>query len=252
MVDAVKCSLCGLARRITREHIWPKGFLGRGNFGVRFSSRARRTFGGDLTVKDVCETCNNGPLSALDDHACSLYDSFFGRRTQWGDVVAFDYDYQRLTRWLMKTAFNSARAAGSADAELFGAYAPALLAEYPCSPAFVGFKIALVGPSTMLMARTGAVKTIYPKAARSGPVIVPGLDAQTMFSLRLIMINSFFFTVAISRETAIPTVAAAQLLGRLPGEPLLPEGSMLLMPTISAAQALAGVESWPRGERAYR
>jgi hypothetical protein len=240
------CSLCGGTGRITREHIWPKGFLGRADFGVRHSSRARRTFAGELTVRDVCETCNNGPLSTLDAYACTLFDRYFGRKTDRGDVVAFDYDYQLLTRWLLKTAFNTARAAGNEDASLLAGYAPAILAKTPCSPAYVSFRLALVSPSTMMNSATRATKVIYPQAARSGPVVIPGAQGQRLVSLRLLMINSFFFTMAVHRDPRTDRKLIEPLLRRLPGEPLLPSGSMLLVPSMDAAQALAGVERWPR------
>jgi hypothetical protein len=245
VMESARCAICREPRPFTREHIWPQGFLKRSAFGIRYSARARRTFCGDLIIKDVCRDCNNGPLSALDDYACFLFDRYFAHRTPWGETFTFEYDYGRLTRWLLKTAFNSARATGTADVPLLAAYAETIRAKHACSPAFVGFKIALVGPSA-ISDRNGEVKTIHPDATRSGPVVVPGFETQTLFSLRLVMVKSFFFTLAISRETALSGAEAIPILSRLPGEPLSPSGSMMLTPMLPAATALAGIEEWPR------
>jgi hypothetical protein len=232
---------------MSREHIWPNGFLRRGSFGLKYSARARRTFEGDLIVKDVCEECNNGPLSRLDAYACQLYDSNFQHFPEHFTPVAFEFEYGRLTRWLLKVAFNSARAQGHGDADLLGSYRPAILSDGDCCPLYVNVWIALVGPGRLTFSDGRPEIRIHPKAARSGPVIVPGVDGYQHVSTRMVMINGYFFTLVLSRTPTMPMEEVVQLLRRIPGEPLALGGRMELMTTMDANQALAGVGDWPRG-----
>jgi len=72
-----------------------------------------KVFSGEFTVKDVCETCNNGELSKLDRYLCVLYDRYFAKIVEDGTSVEFEYDFGRLTRWLLKISYNSSRTTGN-------------------------------------------------------------------------------------------------------------------------------------------
>jgi len=52
---------------------------------------------------------NNGPLSALDNYICELWDGYFHHIVPADAQIAFAFDYELLTRWLLKMSFNSAR-----------------------------------------------------------------------------------------------------------------------------------------------
>jgi len=67
---------------------------------------------GELTIGDVCKRCNNGPLASLDNYVCDLHDRFFKAIVHSGDRIDFRFDFERLLRWLLKTAYNIARARG--------------------------------------------------------------------------------------------------------------------------------------------
>jgi hypothetical protein len=58
----------------------------------------------------VCFACNNGPLSLLDEYICGLYDKHFVHLVRPGDCVRLTVDFDLLLRWLLKTAYNFARA----------------------------------------------------------------------------------------------------------------------------------------------
>lgn len=241
------CAYCGEMRRLTREHIWPDGFLRRGDFGLKFSAKAGRAFAGDLIVRDVCEVCNNVPLGRLDGYACQLYDSNFAHFPEHFTPVVFNYDYGKLTRWLIKIAFNSARAQGHDDADLLTLYRKVILAEGDCCPLYANVFIALVGPGVLNFPGNRPSQKIYPKAARSGPVIVPGVGGYQHVSTRMVMINAYFFTLILSRTPTMPADDVVDLLRRMPGEPLALNGKMEIMTTMNANQALAGIRDWPRG-----
>jgi hypothetical protein len=240
----MECAYCCLPRKLSREHIWPNGFLRRGNFQIKYSAKAKRTFKGDLIVKDVCEVCNSGPLSQLDKYACDLYDSNFRLFPEHLTPVRFSFEYGALTRWLLKIAFNSARAQGHEDAELLGHYRQCLLADGDICPLYVNFLIALVGPGTLTSNSGRPDKRIYPQAARSGPMLVPNVNGYQHVSTRVVMINGYFFTLILSRTPVMPANEVVDLLQRIPGEPLALNGDMELMTSMNANQALLGVRDW--------
>jgi hypothetical protein len=60
---------------------------------------------GEPQVRDVCADCNNGPLSALDNYICELWDGHFHQIVPADAQIAFSVDYERLSRWLLKMSF---------------------------------------------------------------------------------------------------------------------------------------------------
>jgi 5-methylcytosine-specific restriction endonuclease McrA len=125
-VSSRQCAYCGTATSaLTREHVFPA------SLDREFRKDAEKPMaspywldrldekmvGGQPTVKDVCEICNNVVLSALDSYGVELYRKFFSRIADKGDKVHFQYDYDRLLRWLLKLNYNSARANKAADLE---------------------------------------------------------------------------------------------------------------------------------------
>lgn len=239
------CAYCDGPPPFTREHIWPNGFLKRDSFDIKFSARANKTFKGDLVIADVCADCNNGPLSRLDDHACELYDRRFGKPVRVGEVVPFTYDYGLLMRWLLKLSYNSSRSTGQ-DAEVLSRFREVIRSENPCSPVWAVAKLATVGPSDMLNTETGARKRIYPKGvARCGPIMLPSLDVSNEAVLRCVMINSFHFSLVISKSPEV-SGAVSTALERLPGQPLSYDGRMRLAPpSFPLHEAIKGIEDWP-------
>ncbi|WP_341203771.1 hypothetical protein [uncultured Sphingomonas sp.] len=245
---AKTCAYCDALPPLTREHIWPNGFLKRGNFGVKFSAKANKTFAGDLTISDVCPKCNNGPLSTLDAHACELFDRRFSKFVEAGASVPFTYDYGLLMRWLLKVSFNAARLTGQ-DVALLSRYRETILADHPCSPAFVAVYVATISPSHMIDSENGTSRKIYPHAARCGPLEIPAIDVSDILVTRCVMINSFMFSLLITRSSGIPTGRVAELLRHIPGVPLALGGRMRIgPPSLPAHVALGGVTAWPKME----
>lgn len=106
------CSYCGKSCKPTKEHIIPNGFLNKMNRKEMISESdavPNRLVYNDLVIKDVCSTCNNGPLSELDGYALSLILNYNDVRKKLKSKIDFSYDLQLLQRWLLKVAFNSAR-----------------------------------------------------------------------------------------------------------------------------------------------
>jgi hypothetical protein len=250
---AAKCAYCGNARLLTREHVWPRGFLVRGKYAIKYSRKADKTFRGDLVVRDVCSVCNSGPLSNLDSYACSLFDRYFSKEVEFFQTIQFDYEYGMLLRWLIKVSYNAARATNPHDSRLLSLYTPAILCESECSPIYANVFLATVGPETVLDKNGDVVRKIYPVMTRSGPILFPDLILPDGILVRAVYINAFAFTLLITESPVIESYTAAELIKRIPGVPLALEGSMITpMPSFSTFQAAAGVETWPRQVDAHK
>lgn len=244
------CAYCNGLGRLTSEHVWPRGILRRTELSVRYTMKAGKTFSGDMTIKDVCRECNNGPLSKLDDYFCQLYDRYFSTTPNPVSPIKFRYDFSLLMKFLLKISYNASRTTGN-DADLLSRYAPMLISEFPASPihaiAFVGTAKAgwLKGPHA-----GGHIKKIKPLGARCGPVVIPGVDYHEWCALRTVIINGFMFTVQLMRQPTIAHRLATDLRSRIYGVPLLPNGITIIpAPTKSALDFYEGVQNWTRGHR---
>jgi hypothetical protein len=109
----MKCAYCGEEKKPTREHIIPDGFLR----GMKVDEQIRwtetspcRVIGSDFVIKDVCDNCNNRVLSQLDTYAINLITKYNGKIDKNTKKIFFKYDYNKLSRWLLKVCYNSARA----------------------------------------------------------------------------------------------------------------------------------------------
>lgn len=113
------CAYCGSEGEITKEHLYPNCLQKRREGNRVYSSDAiPGTFvgGSALQIKDVCDDCNSGVLSELDQYFCGLYDSNIDSRVvRSGEQVQFRYEYDFLLRWLLKMLYNNARAGNAAE-----------------------------------------------------------------------------------------------------------------------------------------
>lgn len=108
----MKCAYCENIGEVTREHIIPKGFIENMNtnkiitWSDKIPSKVVKT---ELTIKDVCQSCNNVALSRLDEYALSIIKKYNDLISIESRSIFFKYDYDLLTRWLLKVSYNSAR-----------------------------------------------------------------------------------------------------------------------------------------------
>ncbi len=109
----VRCAYCGAEGKMSREHVIPKGFINNMDFKaltVWLDKAPSKVINSELMVKDVCAECNNGELSQLDAYALKLMISYNEKILYETRKVFFKYNYDLLTRWLLKVCYNSARA----------------------------------------------------------------------------------------------------------------------------------------------
>jgi hypothetical protein len=63
-----------------------------------------------LTIHDVCDVCNNGILSLLDNYFLDFYSKNIPNIQIVKDsFIQIEYDFDKLSRWLLKTLYNSER-----------------------------------------------------------------------------------------------------------------------------------------------
>lgn len=117
-----ECAFCRNNTKLTREHLWPQALHKRMKNANQLNESSMwiakvedKLLKSEPSIKDVCEKCNNGVLSQLDNYICSLFDSTFNKVVEKKYPVSFDYDYHMLKRWLIKMCFNSARLNNSPD-----------------------------------------------------------------------------------------------------------------------------------------
>ena len=175
----MSCVYCGQTAPLTREHIWPKWLHDTGEYSLKYHSKPDKVLPSEHVIKDVCSQCNNGQLSELDSYAKSLHQRYFNKDYQSIKKEIFKYDFEKLSKWLLKVSYNSARAAGSPDAGLLSLYAPCIIAP-GCSPVFSAFTVSLMGKLIKIDPKSGAIQTSELRWCRSGPIALSAPEAEIM------------------------------------------------------------------------
>ena len=108
----MKCAYCDNTGKMSREHVIPDGFIEHmePKKGITFLDKApTKVINAEVTIKDVCSSCNNGYLSVLDSYALNLILKYNDKISFHTKKIQFKYNYDLLTRWLLKVCYNSAR-----------------------------------------------------------------------------------------------------------------------------------------------
>lgn len=216
------CAYCGSTSNLTKEHLFPKCICERsGNsmISVARTDHGDKAVGGALQIGDVCARCNNQRLSALDDYICELHDRYFANIVHPGDRIDFQFDFDRLLRWLLKTGYNVARARVwrvRADSEL-----PKFILGEAKRPSGFRVFVQLIVPtptsSRPELAKLGA-KEIPPAPARIDLLdlrLLPGFSMAYVVSL-----NSYVFHVFEEEGTApvhVRKLILKTLVRQMPG-----------------------------------
>lgn len=229
------CAYCGADGGLTREHLWPASLhrrLVKANGAPQSLFWLRRVdaeIQGEPKIRDVCRTCNNGPLSELDSYICTLFDRYFIRILQRNEKVKFEYDYHRLKRWLLKMSFNSARMHSSLDLFVY----PSLLTYMCGSSDSAGRSVhiylqlsypGLVPPERLKDPDCQDAPALWePQDNRVGLVHfeAPGIGRKI---LRAVHLRSYSFFLAFfepGTSMAAASVFTREFLARMPGTILL-------------------------------
>jgi len=201
------CAYCDKSCQQTREHVIPRWYNDTPGDGETFSARAPLTHvQGDLIVKDVCRSCNSGPLASLDGYGKELYDRYFAAPIYADEAVSLDYDGDRLLRWLLKVSYNSARAQ-NADVRVLREYRKVMLGETPfpdrircwlhlVTATYFDPKLQTARPARR--SEQGRSNVEEPLWFRIGQFRLPPYPAPFLVQ-RTVLINSFAFTLLIAR-----------------------------------------------------
>jgi hypothetical protein len=243
------CAYCGESKRLTSEHIWPKSILKRTNINVRYGMKAGKTFSGDMTINDVCEECNSGPLSKLDEYGCQLFDRYFFHVPKPRKSIKFQYDYSLLMRWLLKISYNATRTTGF-DTELLSKYAPVLISEFSVSPIHAVAFIGTAKAGRLKKPNSKKYDTFEPMGIRCGPAEMAGIDHYDWCSIRQVTIKGFSFTILLLRQPTVDPNVLTKLVSQIYGIRLSPDGVVRIpSPKKTTFDFYDGVQRWPRGHR---
>lgn len=212
MDDILKvCAYCGRAGTFTREHVFPSWLQKRvppPEKNLQYFDRLRRFVDGDITIKDVCPECNNVLLSALDGYMAELYDSFLKYFVRSGQSVQFKYRFDYLARWLLKTAYNMARAGNSdivdelskcAEYILHGRQRPQGLAVFVrlIIPHRIDPADAHLLPESIK--REGEIVPYMVRVAKDGNPVVAKYESMLAF-YRIVAVNSYYFHLLVPKS----------------------------------------------------
>lgn len=103
------CSYCKKEIQLTGEHLIPLSLIDlfpECDINYMYD----KTFKGDkVVIKDVCEICNNGVLSQLDEYGAKMVKNYFVKTYEAYEFLDLSYDYLTISRWLLKILYNNAR-----------------------------------------------------------------------------------------------------------------------------------------------
>lgn len=202
----LNCAYCDSRCQPTREHVVPRWYNDTPGEAETFSARAPLTHRkGDLIVRDVCSGCNSGVLSSLDGYGKELYERYFANPVFDREKVVFEYDGERLLRWLLKLSYNSARAQ-NADARVLREYRKVMIGEstipdrvrcwlHLVAGSIIDQEAKVIRPAHRV--EQGQSNALLAKWFRIGQFRL--FDFPALFLVqRMVVINSFSFTLMIA------------------------------------------------------
>jgi hypothetical protein len=202
------CAYCGSDSKLTKEHILPRCIYKR-TPDHDLQIFKSKSVGGELTVGDVCNTCNNVALSQLDNYICKLFDLYFYQVILQNQTVDFQYNFHYLTRWLLKTSYNSARTQqDNRDSKLLAQYTDYILGNSLC-PSKLAIYVQLITPYPIPKEKkdemrefVGNAEYLPPEYERIAKVIISD-NSSSIGLLRLVAIKSFYFYIVTPSSISI-------------------------------------------------
>jgi len=213
-----KCAYCKSEQSLTREHVIP-AFI----YSIQKKTKQKcigwndvieKMIGGEFKVKDVCGKCNNEILGLLDEYAKNTF-------TESGilveNYISLTYDYNHLTRWLLKVSFNSSRTDG-AHAHLFEEYIPFILG-YTSAP--IRSKVAVIAymaaPEYVDASRIN--RESFLKLAKGSKVLNPFIvricygvvSGSSNYTLRLNVFGPLVFSILLFNDNVLPGHACVEI-----------------------------------------
>jgi hypothetical protein len=105
------CAYCGKNGKKTSEHIISRGVLELfTECNYTYNNNLKKVYQSEPVVNDVCSDCNNKKLTYIDAYATEFVKEYFMKDYEPNCNVLVNYDYNLLSKMLIKYAFNDSRA----------------------------------------------------------------------------------------------------------------------------------------------
>jgi hypothetical protein len=154
-----------------------------------------------------------------------LFDKYFHALAEPAAELQFEYDYDKLLRWLAKIAYNTARTSANSDLFLLRPLTSYILGQ-SVRPSEMELYLDIVTYSTIRTDR--GVEQFPATAYRSGRVErVPPLPDGCV--IRLVSINSYYFYILLFGKTC-ENDDLAKVRRLMKGVLISPESASLLLP----------------------
>jgi len=193
------CSYCNSTAPLTKEHIWPSNLIKKYEEKLAsYNKKIDKLVYSDPVIKDVCANCNNVLLSPLDAYLSNLYDLWLYKSLNPGESTRIEFDFELLSRALLKISYNSARAI--ANDEIKKAHEK--FKNYILNGGYLtGFRLRLlVVTKAKIIADGEELEQKFPVTQlRCADIAYDGVLSHRFF-VRLIAINSFWFYLIISKK----------------------------------------------------
>ena len=198
------CSYCKEERKLSREHIIP-AFLSRiqkkdGDL-ISWNGAANKLLSGEAQIKDVCGPCNNERLGELDGYAKQTLEKAKVLRENFTSTgFRISCDTEKLSRWVLKLVFNSARATGNQPEFFYGFESFILSGEQrPTNFQFFG---GLHKPVVLTREQIREYKDTlhFDKSGRCNPLFVRVVTSPTnnsKYIVRTVVIGALLLSVAV-------------------------------------------------------
>jgi len=232
-----KCAYCGDSENLSREHIFPGSIIKRFQKElITINDKSDVPFKSDLVIRDVCTTCNNGVLSELDSHFCTLFDRYMHPAIPPGQEAELSFEYNLLLRFLLKVSYNSARASsdGVKAVKALEKFVPYILGNTNVAPD-VMLRLQIVTSAKKFNPVTQEIEgMIEASLLRSCKIPYDG-PQKSNFIIRLVAFNSFWFYLIlpnkkVNRSKKKAVLAGFQVWAIQPGVPVSPIQTLLKIP----------------------
>ena len=180
-----------------------------------YLDKINKTIPAEPQVRDVCIECNSGVLSQLDSYICQLWDEYFSNIVEQGAEVFFQYNYDLLSRWLIKMCFNSARIHNS-DVKHLEKCREYVLGISP-HPDNVAIHLQLAKPSNYTPSELQVAKELGLSLTRHEPRLNRvghfGYKTRTGYGrlVRAVHLQSYLFLIHIFPESVAPSERLSNL-----------------------------------------
>lgn len=196
------CAYCRKPGKMTKEHLYPQFLYAyTGPRVLGYNEAADKVTVGERVIRDVCSTCNNARLGALDGYGQKYFQlNNLDKPLTDEQTANIQFDYDLLLRWILKISYNSFRTVDFAD-DPFASLVPYILTgKSRPKPKFVRLLIEIIRSHKLTEEERPRVQEKFQKTGyipayilRSGRVV--NFTPEIPCHCRHFQLNAHLFTV---------------------------------------------------------